>query len=41
MFLATVVEHDNAKLRGKRAASAEFDLEPVLDMAIGALSATK
>lgn len=39
MFLATVVEHDNAKLRGKATARGQFDLDPVLDMAMGALSA--
>jgi AcrR family transcriptional regulator len=38
MFLATVVEHDNAKLSGKLPASSEFDAEPILDMALGALS---
>jgi len=38
MFLATVVEHDNARIIGKPAAQAEFDLDPILDMALGALS---
>lgn len=39
MFLASVVEHDNVRLLGKRGVSSEFDIDPVLDMAIGALSA--
>lgn len=38
MFLATVVEHDNARLGGKPAAP-HLDLELILDMAVGALSA--
>jgi len=38
MFLATVVEHDNSSLFAKHAVS-EFDAEPILDMALGALSA--
>jgi hypothetical protein len=38
MFLVTVVEHDNARLGGKLTGPAEFDLEPILDMAMGALS---
>lgn len=39
MFLATVVEHDNRRLFGKRKQSTPFDAEPVLDMAIAALGA--
>jgi hypothetical protein len=39
MFLATVVEHDNARMSDKKATPAEFDVDPILDMAVGALSA--
>jgi AcrR family transcriptional regulator len=39
MFLATVVEHDNLQMFGNSEISEPFDLEPVLDMAIGALDA--
>ena len=38
MFLASVVEHDNARLSGKIGSVRAFDIEPILDMAIGALS---
>ena len=38
MFLATVVEHDNAKLSGKVVSHAELDLDFILDMALGALA---
>jgi AcrR family transcriptional regulator len=38
MFLATVVEHDNAKLSGKIDARAEFQTDFILDMALGALA---
>jgi len=37
MFMACVVEFDNARKAGKR--HKEFDPEPILDMAVGALSA--
>lgn len=39
MFLATVVEHDNAKAQRKDGAPTEFNIEPILDMSIAALSA--
>jgi len=38
MFLSSVVEYDNVRLNND-GAPAEFDIEPILDMAIGALSA--
>ena len=39
MFLASVVEYDNARALAKRKAAARFDPEPILDMAVAALSA--
>ena len=40
-FLASVVQHDNARLLGKRRVSSEFELDPIIDMALGALSAPR
>jgi AcrR family transcriptional regulator len=37
MFLATVVEHDNAKLSGKLDSRSEFQPDLLVDMALGAL----
>jgi AcrR family transcriptional regulator len=39
MFLASVIEYDNVRLHGTWRVPAEFDAEPILDMALGALSA--
>lgn len=39
MFLSSVVEYENARLFDKSGAIAVYDIEPVLDMALGALSA--
>jgi AcrR family transcriptional regulator len=39
MFLATVVEHDNAQLIVQPRKHAEFNLEPITDLAIAALCA--
>jgi AcrR family transcriptional regulator len=39
MFLATVVEHDNARLTDQNTKPPEFDVEAILDMSLGALSA--
>lgn len=39
MFLATLVEHDNTQLDSDGQLAAPFELEPVLDMALAALSA--
>jgi AcrR family transcriptional regulator len=39
MFLAAVVQHDKARQPGRKGASSEFDINPILDMALGALSA--
>jgi AcrR family transcriptional regulator len=39
MFHSTVIEYDNARLRGAWRVPAEFDAEPILDMALGALAA--
>lgn len=41
MFLASVVEHDNALQTGKRGASTEFNIEPILSMSIAALDAAQ
>jgi AcrR family transcriptional regulator len=41
MFLASVVQHDSARRPGGKGASAEFDIHPILDMALGALSAPR
>jgi AcrR family transcriptional regulator len=40
-FLASVVQHDNARLLGRRGVPSEFDLDPIVDMALGALSAPR
>jgi AcrR family transcriptional regulator len=37
-FLASVVQHDNARLLGKKGVPSEFDLDSIIDMALGALS---
>lgn len=39
MFLATVVEHDNLRWLNKDGALSDFDIEPILDISIGALKA--
>jgi AcrR family transcriptional regulator len=39
MFQATVVEHDNAQLLSDNGVTSEFDIEPILDMAIAAIGA--
>jgi AcrR family transcriptional regulator len=39
MFLASVVEYDNARLRDRSSVPPEFDEEPILDMSIAALGA--
>ena len=39
MFLATVVEHDNAQLVVHPGTHDDFDLEPIMDLAIAALRA--
>jgi AcrR family transcriptional regulator len=39
MFLAAVVEHDNARLVYGERMSAEFDSEPIIDMCIAAVAA--
>jgi AcrR family transcriptional regulator len=41
MFLAAVVQHDKARQPGGKGASSEFDIDPILDMALGALSAPR
>jgi AcrR family transcriptional regulator len=41
MFLASVVQHDKARQPGRDDASSEFDSDPILDMALGALSAPR
>jgi AcrR family transcriptional regulator len=39
MFLATVIEHDNAQLAAKLATHSEVELEPIIDLSIAALGA--
>jgi AcrR family transcriptional regulator len=39
MFLAAVVQHDKARQPGGKGAASEFDIDPILDMVVGALSA--
>jgi len=39
MFLSAVVEHDNARLAGRGRRQAKFDIEPILEMSVVALSA--
>lgn len=39
MFLAAVVEHDNLQWQCEDGSPTEFDIEPILDMSIGALTA--
>lgn len=39
MFLSTIVEHDNVRLLAPTGEIQEFDIEPILDLSIGALGA--
>jgi AcrR family transcriptional regulator len=39
MFLASVIEHDNAQLATKRRIYADFDIEPIMNLTIAALDA--
>jgi len=39
MFLASVVEHDNARIQGQQGTADTYDINPILDMAVAALVA--
>jgi AcrR family transcriptional regulator len=38
MFLSSVVEYDNARELGKKGLPSEFDIDPILDMAVAVLN---